>query len=97
MWEKITALKTSLGKYLDPNEVPRLPSRLDIKRIIKCLETLNDEDSNLTELMQIVVNVLKSALFVDWKVIEPFAERLSEECNDEMSILMERDMILMNY
>ena len=42
MWEKITALKTSLEKYLDPNEVPRLPSRLDIKRIIKCLETLNE-------------------------------------------------------
>ena len=97
MWEKITALKTSLGKYLDPNEVPRLPSRLDIKRIIKCLETLNDEDSSLTELMQIVVNVLKAALFVDWKVIEPFAERLSEECNDEMSIIfIEREPILIN-
>jgi len=87
MWEKITALKTSLGKYLDPNEVPRLPSRLDIRKIIKCLETLNDEDSSLTELMQIVVNVLKAALFVDWKVIEPFAERLYDESNEELSIL----------
>ena len=93
MWEKITALKTSLGRYLVPNEVPKLPSRLDIRRIIKCLETLNDEDSNLTELMQIVVNILKAALFVDWKVVEPFEERLYEECNDEMSIYFEREYL----
>jgi len=44
-------------------------------------------DSGLTELMHIIVNVLKTALFVDWRVIEPFEERINEECEEELSIL----------
>ena len=53
----------------------------------KALKT-DSEDSNLTELMQIVVNVLKAALFVDWKVIEPYEKKLNDECNDELSIFV---------
>ncbi len=35
--------------------------------------------------MQITVNVLKTALFVDPRVIEPFENRLTDECDEDLS------------
>lgn len=35
--------------------------------------------------MNIVVQVLKSALYVNYSLIEPFEERVGEECGEEFS------------
>lgn len=42
-------------------------------------------DSELTELMTIVTKILKTGLFVDWRVIQPFEERLMNEADEELS------------
>ena len=42
MWEKISELKASLHKYLDQSSMPLLPTRVEVRKIIKCLEVLNE-------------------------------------------------------
>ncbi len=42
MWEKVSELKSTLGKYFDASSVPILPSRVEVKKVVKCLEILNE-------------------------------------------------------
>lgn len=42
-------------------------------------------DSNLIGLMELVVKVLKTALYVNPLAVEPFEEKLYQECGPELS------------
>src|SRR5690242_15863374 len=100
MWEKVAELKASFSTFYEANEIPVVPTKADIRRIIKCLELLteyhklytrpdvnnicNSADSGLVDLMNIVVKVLKGALFVNYKILEPYEDRLLEECDEEL-------------
>ena len=40
--------------------------------------------------MNIVVKVLKSSLYVNYKLLEPYEDRLYEECDEELSIIISK-------
>lgn len=44
--------------------------------------------SGFADLMSIVVKVLKAGVYVDAQMIEPFEEKLYEDCDDELSKIL---------
>lgn len=99
LWEKVFDLKHTLLRSHTNKDMPILPSRLHIKKVIECLDLMSKyidyfeptyiltfrDESDLKELMVAVMQVLKTAIFISPKLAQDFERDIHFiEC-DELS------------
>jgi hypothetical protein len=92
MWESLTELKQSLMKYKTAFEDILYPTKSDLKKIIKCLELLNEYsnggDVSLNELMQLIIRILKMALYVNPRIMRSYANDIENTGNEELKRIL---------
>jgi len=86
--EKIAELKHALQKYKTQENQDFLPSKAELKKTMLCLELLNETESHWNEAMDLVLRVLRGALYISPKLLEKHRDDLIDSENEDLRKMM---------
>jgi len=89
MWRKLTEIKALILRNIQKEEAKSFPSRLSVKKVMECLHILNDPESIFSELMGLVIQTLRSAIYINPLTKDVYSKIIAVTDNEDLKSLID--------